>query len=451
MARYALIATGNSDSATRLGRLVLAEGLEPVTVRDAAQAREVLTQRQAPALLVTELSLPRADGFALLGELRRSAGPKQCPALVVSSFPAFRATAESLKESLGIFAVLSATAPLSELREAIHAALTGAARAPSNLPASPSEAALGERARLARIASMGLVDDRPPDETLQRLVEDTARAFDVPIALVSLVLEDRQWFKAYFGLDEQMSAARGTPREISFCRHVVEGEVCQPLVVPDAAVHPYFASNPLVKEGLVRSYAGAPLVTPGGHVLGSLCIIDTKPLNIGPDEVDALVSLARRVAGELELRDFDRQAVDGGEGGPTIALLEAICSSVEAGILVLDSQRRILLANQALAKLFGIPREQIMKMTREEFILRNSTRCENRVDFLRKMRVLPDGPFSARELFETISPKRRIVRWVAKPVHLPSGLGQLEIFDDVTQEMDDAWRAVEGFQPTPSP
>ena len=111
---------------------------------------------------------------------------------------------------------------------------------------------------------MGIVDDRPPDETLQRLVEDTARAFDVPIALVSLILEDRQWFKAYFGLEGDAAAARGTPREISFCRHVVEGDMCQPLVVPDAAVHPFFATNPLVMSGLVRSYAGAPLVTPAG-------------------------------------------------------------------------------------------------------------------------------------------------------------------------------------------
>jgi PAS domain-containing protein len=219
---------------------------------------------------------------------------------------------------------------------------------------------------------------------------------------------------------------------------VVEGDLCQPLVVPDAASHPYFASNPLVMSGLVRSYAGAPLVTPSGHILGTLCIIDTKPLNIGPDEVDALVSLARRVAGELELKSWSRRASARGESGPTLALLEAVCSSVESGILVLDPGRKVLLANKALEEIFGIPVSQILEMTREEFVLRNSTRCDDRVEFLRMMRVLPDGPFSAREVFEMVKPARRRVRWVAKPIQLPGGVGQLEIFDDVTPELEQA-------------
>lgn len=435
MARYALIAASEPVTARLFSKLTSAESLEPVVVRDGTEARVILERFGAPALFITELSLPRADGFTVLGDLRRVAAADQSPALVVSAVPSFRSTAWSLRDDLGISGVVSPADPEEHLREAVRNAITGSVATAPPPPASPAEAALGEHSRLALIASMGIVDDRPPDQVLQKLVEDTAKAFGVPIALVSLVLEDRQWFKAYYGIGKELAASRATPREISFCRHVVEGDICQPLVVPDATVHPSFAASPLVLQGIVRSYAGAPLVTPEGHVLGTLCIIDTKPLNIGPDEVDALVSLARRVAGELELMASALRASHG-KTDSTLALLEAVCSSVESGILVLDSERRILLANQALSSMFSVPHAEILKLTREDFILRASAQCTDRVEFLRKMRVLPDGPFSGRELFEMIRPVRRVVRWIGKPIRLPGGVGQLDIFDDVTETFE---------------
>jgi len=76
----------------------------------------------------------------------------------------------------------------------------------------------------------------------------------------------------------------------------------QPLVIADAVAHPTFAQNPLVQDGSVRSYAGAPLQTSSGDVLGTLCIIDKRPMSVSPEELDQLVLLARGVAGELELR-----------------------------------------------------------------------------------------------------------------------------------------------------
>lgn len=437
MSAYALIAAPDAEDTAKYRSLVTEAGLDAVEVRDGEAARRILKERGAPALFITELSLPRADGFALLGDLRKVAGADTSPALVISAFPEIRATASMLSEQLGIHEVLSTRESVSELRRAIQDSLDHAVVVSrphvKTPPGSPQEAAMGEQARLAKIARMEIVDDLPPDETLQRLVADVARAFGVPIALVSLILEDRQWFKAYYGLEGKALEARGTPREMSFCRHVVESDGTRPLVVPDASIHPYFASNPLVQQGLVRSYAGAPLVTPEGHVLGTLCIIDNKPLNIGPDEVDALVSLARRVAGELEARWSARRTCEGGDSA-TLALMEAICGSVESGILVLDQDRRIVLANKALGQIFGMNEDQILSMSREEFILRCSVNADDPQLFLRRMRVFPEGPFSAREHFEVARPKRRLLRWVAKPIHLPSGLGQLEIFDDLTGE-----------------
>ena len=114
--------------------------------------------------------------------------------------------------------------------------------------------------------------------------------------------------------------------------------------------------------------------------------------------------------------------------------MEAICSSVECGILVLDPDRRIVLANHGLGQLFGMSEDQILSMSREEFILRCSVNSDDPKLFLRRMRVFPEGTFSAREHFEVARPKHRVIRWVAKPIHLPSGLGQLEIFDDLAGE-----------------
>src|SRR6202012_494330 len=108
-------------------------------------------------------------------------------------------------------------------------------------------------------------------------------AFEVPVALVSLVLEEKQWFKAHFGLGGKLLEERGTPRDWAFCKHVVASE--EPLIVHDAKVHPMFATNPLVLDGSVRGYAGAPLLTADGYALGTVCLIDSEPLALSAEEL----------------------------------------------------------------------------------------------------------------------------------------------------------------------
>jgi EAL domain-containing protein (putative c-di-GMP-specific phosphodiesterase class I)/GGDEF domain-containing protein len=129
---------------------------------------------------------------------------------------------------------------------------------------------LNEASRLSRITHMGLLDSGA-DEVLDHIVDMVAHYFEVPIALVSIVSEHRQWFRAGTGLDE-----RETPREISFCAYsILTHEVFQ---VPDARLDPRFRDNPLVEgEPHIRFYAGVPLVTADGLALGTLCIIDNKP------------------------------------------------------------------------------------------------------------------------------------------------------------------------------
>ncbi len=142
--------------------------------------------------------------------------------------------------------------------------------------------------------------DTVPEAIFDDLTELAALICEAPISLISLVDEDRQWFKSKFG-----TSVSQTSRDVSFCAHSLTGPGL--LIVPDATLDRRFSSNPLVtSDPQIRFYAGAPLVTPDGYVLGTLCVLDTKPRNLRPDLQKALALLARHVISQLELRRRSR-------------------------------------------------------------------------------------------------------------------------------------------------
>ncbi len=149
-----------------------------------------------------------------------------------------------------------------------------------------------EAERLAALRATGILDT-PPEERFDRYTRLIRRILNTPIALVSLVDRERQWFKSRMGLD-----AEQTRRDISFCGHaIVQGDV---LVVEDARADHRFQDNPLVNgDPNVRFYAGAPLTSPDGHVLGTLCVIDHEPRAISADELESLKDIAAMVSGEM--------------------------------------------------------------------------------------------------------------------------------------------------------
>lgn len=154
---------------------------------------------------------------------------------------------------------------------------------------------INEADRLAALAACQVLDTEP-DPEFDALVGYAARLTNAPIALISLVDETRQWFKARVGV-----AARETPRNISFCGHAILQH--EPLVVSDARLDARFVDNPLVTGELkVVFYAGWPLITADGHALGTLCVIDHIPRELSDGQREAMSLLARQVVLSLELR-----------------------------------------------------------------------------------------------------------------------------------------------------
>ena len=148
--------------------------------------------------------------------------------------------------------------------------------------------------RLAALHSLGLLDT-PPEERFDRITRLLTLVMRVPMAFLSLVDADRQWFKSSCGL-----STPETPRAVSFCGHAILSD--EAMVVPDAAEDERFRDNPLVTgQPHIRFYAGHPLHGPGGHKVGTLCIADMRPRTLQADELEALGEIARIVERELGL------------------------------------------------------------------------------------------------------------------------------------------------------
>ncbi len=258
---------------------------------------------------------------------------------------------------------------------------------PSVLHALPTKRrAAGEGARLAREADRLLalhryqVLDTRAEEGFDRITNLAARLLGMPIALVSLVDEKRQWFKSCVGLD-----AEGTARDVSFCTYAIEQP--ETLVVNDARADERFADSPLVTGAPhIRFYAGAPLSVASGHRLGTLCVIDRRPRTLSPEDQTTLETLAAMVVDELELR---REVI---ERRTAEQQYRAFFESANDAVLILRPEDEVVLeANGRAAELYGLARDALVGTSLRAFS-RDTERGE---------RLVHDTEFGGHARFET--------------------------------------------------
>ncbi len=231
-------------------------------------------------------------------------------------------------------------------------------------PALPAD----EAQRLRELAALGIVDT-PRDDRFDAITDAAARLFGVPIALVSIIDADRQWFKANHGL-----GATQTSRAISFCGHAIL-EPDQVFVVDDADADPRFRGNPLVTgDPFIRFYAGVPIKSPGQAPVGTLCLIDRQPRTFSKEDERVLRALGRWVEIEMTLhavgqRDVRAMATRGSSESPLQAIDHARFWNLGGDMFcIAGTDGYFKDVNQRFEEVLGKSREEILDQPFMEYV-----------------------------------------------------------------------------------
>ncbi len=212
------------------------------------------------------------------------------------------------------------------------------ARSPLSFPAKPAD----EPRRLQTLRSYSILDT-PAEPVFDEIAALAARLLGTPMALVTLIDEDRQWFKANLGLNDSQCA-----RDDSFCAHALGKPDL--MVIPDATLDERFRENPFViNDPNIRFYAGAPLVAPDGQGLGALCVLDRVPRTLTDDQAATLRVLGRQVMAQLELHRLLHQSRT--QRQELLSVLDAL----PAAVIIADApDGRISFQNRATGALLGM-------------------------------------------------------------------------------------------------
>ena len=291
-------------------------------------------------------------------------------------------------------------------------------------PTPPDEAE-----RLELLHALNLLDT-PAEPVFDRITRLVAQILNVPIALVSLVDADRQWFKSRVGLE-----ATETPREVAFCAHAITQTA--PMIVVDATQDARFEDNPLVTGNPnIRFYAGVPLRSAGGLAIGTLCAIDSKPRQLSADETNILIDLAALVSKEVQLREaviltrhqisHSAQAIEAVE-----ARFRTVFERAGVGIALVAPDGGWIRVNEALCQIVGYSEDELIKLTFQDI-----THPDDLNTDLSLLRQLIDDEVDRYELEKRYLHKNGNIVWIHLIVTKQmSQQGELEYFVSIIKDI----------------
>jgi diguanylate cyclase (GGDEF)-like protein len=278
--RYVMIAMANSSRAATLRNAVLELTDDIALATDGTAATQLMSRRGPPRLLITDLSLPTLDGFALVRQLRQTTPKSRSAVIVLSAHESLRTAARDLADSMGIASVLRIDTDRPALRAAIATAFNSAGDCDAPAPKAED------------VSTQPAGDDDSRDELLHETVTSIARRFQMPIVGAYIKTHDQNRFVAYVSLTNPESLFNGSSAWSTLPQVAASGE---PLVVPDVEGHPVFGDL-AAAAAPVRGFASVPLILPQGNSLGALCVIDTKPLTLDAAALEALAAQGRKCA-----------------------------------------------------------------------------------------------------------------------------------------------------------
>ncbi|GDX80882.1 hypothetical protein LBMAG42_26930 [Deltaproteobacteria bacterium] len=429
---YALIVEPLFRRAALLEAAAAAEALDTAHARDNDETRAILDSRGPPAVCIVELTGANLDGFGLLAMLRDRT--THAPVVVVSAFSALRDSAWALRESLNIVSVHRSDLTTDALRASLRVALGRHGGRP--LVLDPLPPAVREQVRVERVDSICLAAGGVAPESLQRRLDEAAAFFGVDATLCTLRSANTETLLAFSGPRAHRFVERiqgGAPS--GFAAQVVDATGSAALVLNDASQNPAFAGDPLVKEGLVRGFAGVALEASDGTPLGALCLVDTRPLRLDAAAIVALRAFASRVAGELDVIPARARGLASGvEPRFTFQHLAAVLDGLDQPVTLWGANDRILAVNPVFTHALGLSPGSLRggRVAFAEHMARAGADAE----FVELVRALPPPPVVQRAEVTVGGLRPRVYRWSTKPVLLEEGMGQLDVWLDITAERE---------------
>lgn len=282
-----------------------------------------------------------------------------------------------------------------------------------------------EQLRIQKLHSLGLLDSAPEDffDTITRVA---SVILDVPISLISLVDENRQWFKSKQGLDAQETA-----RDISFCTHAVDSG--QQLIVENALTDVRFSQNPLVLNAPnIRFYAGIPIKSLEGYALGTLCVIDDEPKKPTAKELAALNDLAHLATRELQFRERMLEAKRSIESSES--KFKTLFENAAIGISMVKPNGRWLEVNEELCHIVGYSKQELAELTFQDITLPEDLSTD-----LNLLDQLVAGKIDRYQLEKRYVKKEGAVVWVELTVTKQlTATGELDYFVAIVKDIQSA-------------